>query len=198
MITLTNLESLWQTYFQDPELIKGLDAWTIVYMAKDKQRFLVSLANPFEEKYEDIFVENISEEDIVTFVQLYKQRFTEQLELRFGLFKPGIDKVLTEYPDWNTFYETWLNSDPKLVQLNFPLLFDFPTQDEYSAMHLKDANFAGYRRLLVVMYQYRKAKFYKIFIKDVDDAGFEQIKQQIISLFTQSIPELMINNPLGK
>jgi hypothetical protein len=190
--TLYNLPELWQTFFLEPSQINGLDIWCIVFMARDKQQLLVSLANPFNEEHEEVFVDTVSDADLALFVEHYKARFTEQLTLRFGLFRPGVDRVLTEYPDWQTFYESWLNDDAKLMQGNMPLLFDYPNGHEYQAMQLKDADYAGYRRLMVVIYQYRKQQFQKVFIKSVDDALYAQVKQQIGCLYGNSMSNLIV------
>ena len=191
MKTLQNLPELWQTFFLDPAQIAGGDAWSIVFMARDGRELLISLANPFTEEHEEVFVVAVSDEDVAIFAAHYKERFREQLSARFGFFRPGVDRVLTEYPDWQTFYAAWLNDDAKLVQGNMPLLFDYPNEQEYRAMKLKDADYAGYRRLLVVLYQYRKQQFQKVFIKAIDDADYAHIQQQIAQLYTQILPQLI-------
>ena len=142
-------------YFASPARVDGVDAWAIVFIARDGREILVSLANPFTEEHEEVFVGSVSASDLETFTHHYKQRLKEQLPMRFGFFRPAVDSVLTEYPDWQTFYSAWLNDEPALVQGYMPLLFDYPSDQEYRAMKLKNADYAGYRRLLVVIYQYR-------------------------------------------
>jgi hypothetical protein len=190
--TLQTLPDLWQAYFTTPTQISGNDVWTIVFIARDGQEILISLANPFTEEREEVFVSNVSDGDLQTFVHHYKERLKEQLPNRFGFFRPDVDRVLTEYPDWQTFYRAWLNDEPGLMQGNMPLLFDYPSEQEYRAMNLKGANYAGYRRLLVVLYQYRKQQFQRVFIKGVDDNLYEQITQQIRSLYAESLPQLIL------
>jgi hypothetical protein len=190
--TLPTLPDLWQIYFSNPAQVAHNDVWTIVFIACDGQEILVSLANPFTEEHEEVFVADVSDNDLHTFTHHYKERLKEQLPSRFGFFRPGVDRVLTEYPDWQTFYRTWLNDEPALVQGNMPLLFDFPGDQEYRAMKLKEADYAGYRRLLVVLYQYRKQQFQRVFIKGVDDALYEQIKQQVLDLYGQALPQLIL------
>ena len=190
--TLQTLPDLWQTYFTSPAQIAGSDAWTIVFIARDGEEILVSLANPFTEEHEEVFVSNVSDNDLQTFINHYKERLQQQLPSRFGFFRPGVDRVLTEYPDWPTFYRAWLNDEPTLMQGNMPLLFDYPSEQEYRAMKLKDADYAGYRRLLVVLYQYRKQQFQRVFIKGVDDAMYGQIQQQILNLYRSALPELIL------
>jgi hypothetical protein len=189
--TLQNLQDLWQFYFTSPAQVAGSDVWTIVFIARDSQEILVSLANPFTEEHEEVFVSNISGSDLQTFTHHYKERLQEQLLSRFGFFRPGTDRVLTEYPDWQTFYRAWLNDEPALMQGNMPLLFDYPSEQEYRAMKLKDADYAGYRRLLVVLYQYRKQQFQRVFIQGVDDANYQQIQRQIVGLYTHALPKLI-------
>jgi hypothetical protein len=191
--TLPTLPDLWQTYFVQPAQIAGNDAWTIVFIARDGREILVSLANPFAEEHEEVFVERVSDDDVHTFTHHYKEHLKTQLPTRFGLFRPGVDRVLTEYPDWQTFYRAWLNDDPLLVQGNMPLLFDFPSEQEYRAMKLKDADYAGYRRLLVVLYQYRKQQFQRVFIQNVDDAQYESAKRQILTLHQHILPRLILS-----
>jgi hypothetical protein len=190
--SLQVLPDLWQTYFTTPAQIAGSDVWTIVFIARDGQEILVSLANPFTEEHEEVFVSNVSDSDLQTFTHHYKERLKGQLQSRFGFFRPGVDRVLTEYPDWPTFYRAWLNDEPALVQGNMPLLFDYPSEQEYRAMKLKDADYAGYRRLLVVLYQYRKQQFQRVFIKNVNDASYHQIQQQILMLYNHALPELIL------
>lgn len=197
MKTLQTLPDLWQTYFSEPAQIAGSDVWTIVFIARDGQEILVSLANPFTEDHEEVFVGNVSDNDLQTFTHHYKERLKEQLPARFGFFRPGVDKVLTEYPDWPTFYRAWLNDDPALMQGNLPLLFDYPSEQEYRAMKLKDANYAGYRRLLVVLYQYRKQQFQRVFIKNVDDSAYKQIRQQMLTLYQHALPQLILPDKKG-
>jgi hypothetical protein len=188
---LQTLSDLWQTYFTSPAQVAANDAWTIVFIARDGQEILVSLANPFTEEQEEVFVSDVSDSDLQTLTYHYKERLEQQLPARFGFFRPGVDRVLTEYPDWPTFYRAWLNDEPALIQGNMPLLFDYPSEQEYRAMKLKGADYAGYRRLLVVLYQYRKQQFQRVFIKNVDDASYHQIQQQILSLYKQALPELI-------
>jgi len=193
--TLPTLPDLWQTYFVQPPQIGGNDAWTIVFIARDGQEILVSLANPFTEEHEEVFVERISDDDLHTFTHHYKEHLKSQLPTRFGYFRPGVDRVLTEYPDWSTFYRAWVNDDPLLMQGNMPLLFDYPSDQEYRAMRLKGADYAGYRRLLVVLYQYRKQQFQRVFIQNIDDAQYEQIKQQMLTLHHHALPQLILPTP---
>jgi len=190
--TLQTLPDLWQIYFTSPTQIAGSDVWTIVFIVRDGQEILVSLANPYTEEHEEVFVSNVSDSDLQTFTHHYKERLQGQLKSRFGFFRPGVDRVLTEYPDWATFYRAWLNDEPALMQGNMPLLFDYPNEQEYRAMQLKDADYAGYRRLLVVLYQYRKQQFQKVFIKNVDDATYQQIQQRILTLYKHVLPELIL------
>jgi hypothetical protein len=190
--TLQVLPDLWQTYFTTPAQIAGSDVWTIVFIARDGQEILVSLANPFTEEHEEVFVSDVSDGDLQTFTHHYKERLQGQLQSRFGFFRPGVDRVLTEYPDWPTFYRAWLNDESALMQGNVPLLFDYPSEQEYRAMKLKDADYAGYRRLLVVLYQYRKQQFQRVFIKNVDDTSYRQIQQQILTLYNHALPELIL------
>jgi len=189
--TLQNLPELWQSYFTSPAQIAGSDVWTIVFIARDGQEILVSLANPFTEEHEEVFVSNVSDSDLQTFTHHYKERLQGQLQSRFGFFRPGVDRVLTEYPDWQTFYRAWLNDEPGLMQGNMPLLFDYPSEQEYRAMKLKGADYAGYRRLLVVIYQYRKQQFHRIFINSVSDAAYNDIQQQITHLYQHAMPQLI-------
>jgi hypothetical protein len=189
---LYNLPELWQTFFLEPSQINGLNVWCIVFMARDKSQLLVSLANPFTEESEEVFIEIVSDHDIGIFVKHYKQHFLGQLPGRFGFFRPDVRRVLTEYPDWQTFYDSWLNDDAKLLQGNMPLLFDYPSEQEYRAMQLKDADYAGYRRLMIVIYQYRKQQFQKVFIKSMDDVLYTQIKQQIDGLYGNAISDLIV------
>lgn len=191
MQTLESLQDLWQKYYTNMPQINCGDAWSIVFIAQDTRGVLVSLANPFSEEHEEVFVSNVSNQDLNLFETHYKSRFMKTLESRFDFFRPEVDRVLTEYPDWNTFYEAWLNNSIQLIQGNMPLLFDYPSSDEYRAMHLKDADYAGYRRLLVVIYQYRKQRFQRVFIKNVDDADYHAIQTQIVKLYSQSISELI-------
>lgn len=191
MKTLQSLQDLWQQYFTNTPQISGGDVWSIVFIAQDTRGVLISLANPFIEEREEVFVSNVSHDDLRLFESHYKSRFMRTLENRFNFFRPEVDRVLTEYPDWQTFYEAWLNDSAQLIQGNMPLRFDYPSSDEYRAMQLKDADYAGYRRLLVVIYQYRKQQFQRIFIKNVDDADYRGIQKQIIELYTKSIPELI-------
>lgn len=194
MKTLQVLPDLWQTYFTVPTQIAGSDVWTIVFIARDGQEILVSLANPFTEEHEEVFVSNVSDSDLQTFTHHYKERLAGQLPTRFGFFRPGVDRVLTEYPDWQTFYRAWLNDESALMQGNMPLLFDYPSEQEYRAMKLKDADYAGYRRLLVVLYQYRKQQFQRVFIKNVDDTSYQHIQQQTLTLYNRALPELILPN----
>lgn len=191
MKTYLSLQDLWQQYFTNSPQINGGDAWSIVFIAHDVRGVLVSLANPFSEEHEEIFVSNVSKDDLSLLETHYKSRFMKTLESRFDFFRPEVDRVLTEYPDWQTFYEAWLNDSAQLVQGNMPLLFDYPSSDEYRAMQLKDADYAGYRRLLVVIYQYRKQQFQRIFINSVDDADYDAIQKQITELFSKTMPELI-------
>ncbi len=192
MITVSSLSELWQKYFSHPMQIGGNDAWAIVYIARDGQEILVSLANPFAEEREEAFVQNVSDTDLDTFVHHYKERFVSQLPSRFGFFRPGVDRVLTEYPDWRTFYDAWINGDPALIQANMPLLFDYPSPQEYRAMQLKNADYAGYRRLLIEIYQYRKQQFQRIFVKNVDDMMFGSIRNDILQLYKQALPQIIL------
>ena len=189
--TFQNLPELWQKYFTSPAQIAGSDVWTIVFIAQDGQEILVSLANPFAEEHEEVFVSNVSDSDLQKFTHHYKERLQGQLQSRFGFFRPGVDRVLTEYPDWQTFYRAWLNDEPGLMQGNMPLLFDYPSEQEYRAMKLKGADYAGYRRLLVVIYQYRKQQFHRIFINGVSDATHNDIQQQITRLYQHAMPQLI-------
>lgn len=192
MKTLPTLPDLWRNYFVQPAQIAGNDAWTIVFIARDGQEILVSLANPFTEEHEEVFVEHVSDDDLHIFAHHYKEHLKIQLPARFGLFRPGVDRVLTEYPDWQTFYRAWLNDDPLLMQGNMPLLFDYPSDQEYRAMKLKGADYAGYRRLLVVLYQYRKQQFQRVFIQNVDDAQYNYVKQQVLALHHHALPQLIL------
>jgi len=72
-----------------------------------------------------------------------------------------------------------------------PLLFDYPSEQEYRAMKLKDADYAGYRRLLVVIYQYRKQQFQRVFIQGIDDVNYQRIQKQVISLYARALPEII-------
>jgi hypothetical protein len=192
--TLPTLPDLWQTYFASPARVDGIDAWAIVFIARDGSEILVSFANPFPEDHEEVFVRSVSDDDLQTFAYHYKERFKEQLPLRFSFFRPGVDRVLTEYPDWQTFYSAWLNDDSVLVQGNMPLLFDYPSDQEYRAMKLKGADYAGYRRLLVVLYQYRKQQFQRIFIKNIDDTQYEQVRKQLLTLYHDAMPHLILSD----
>jgi hypothetical protein len=192
--TFKTLSDLWQTYFIQPAQIAGNDAWTIVFIARDGQEVLMSLANPFTEEHEEVFISDVSDGDLNTFTHHYKEHLQTQLPTRFGFFRPGVDHVLTEYPDWQTFYKAWLDDEPGLVQGNMPILFDFPSEQEYRAMKLKGADYAGYRRLLVVLYQYRKQQFQRIFIKNIDNAAYEHIKQQLLHLYQESLPSIIFSD----
>lgn len=189
--TYDNLSYVWKQYFQDTQLVNDGDAWSIVFMAPTEGDLLLSLANPYTEQQEEIYVRNVSQKDYALFASHYKRRFLINFGSRFGFSRPEVNQVLTEYPDWNTFYTAWLNNDARLAQGNMSLLFDYPSQEQYRAMQLKDADFAGYRRLLVVIYQYRKQQFQKIFIKDVDDAMYLRIQHQIIDLYSATLPEII-------
>ena len=160
-------------------------------MARDGQSLFMSLADPFHETAEEILVQQVTEAELTTFVTQYKRHFGETVKQRFGFFRPEVDKVLTEYPDWQTFYGSWLQNDSVLLQANMPLLFDYPSAGEYRAVQLKDADYAGYRRLLVVIYQYRKQQFQRMFIKQVDDAGWANLQAQIIGLYERSLPHII-------
>lgn len=188
---MTNLTELWQQFFAPATQVADTDSWSIPFIARDGSDVLVTLANPFTEESDEIFVANVSDEDLGTFVSHYKVRFEEVFSKRFGFFRPEVNKVLTEYPDWQTFYETWINNDTSLLQANLPLLIDYPSADEYRAMQLKGSDYAGYRRLLVVLYQYRKQQFHRIFIKDVDDKKYAFIRHQLEQLVHASMPQLI-------
>lgn len=189
--TFKNLAEFWRQYYLLPPQIAGNDAWSIVFTARDGNGLFLSLANPFTEEHSEVFVTYASDNDYQTFTQHYKQRLQEQIPLRFGFFRPGVDKVLTEYPAWDTFYSAWLNDNPTLLQGNMPLLFDYPSKEEYHALQLKGADFAGYRRLHVVLYQYRKQEFQRIFIQSVDDTAFSKIRQQIYDMYERALPEIL-------
>lgn len=162
---MTNLAELWQQFFAPTIQTAGADSWSIPFITRDGSDVLVTLANPFTEECDEIFVANVSDEDLRAFVSHYKVRFEEVFSKRFGFFRPEVNKVLTEYPDWQTFYQTWINNDASLLQANLPLLIDYPSADEYRAMQLKGSDYAGYRRLMVVLYQYRKQQFHRILLK---------------------------------
>lgn len=191
MQKLSNLSQLWQQFFISTPQTAGTDSWSITFIARDKTDVLISLANPFTEENEEVFVADVSDNDLQTFTEHYKARFSKVFQERFGFFRPEVDNVLTEYPDWRTFYDTWINNDPTLLQANMPLMFDYPSADEYRAMQLKGSDFAGYRRLMVVIYQYRKQQFHRIFIKEVDEQQYASIQQQMIQLVNDSLPRLI-------
>ena len=191
MKTIPSLQDLWQQYFIDIPQINDSDAWSIVFIARDTRGVLVSLANPYSEDHEEVFVVNVSSDDLKLFERHYKDRLMDTLASRFTFIRPDVDRVLTEYPDWQTFYEAWLSNNAQLLQGNMPLLFDYPSPDEYRAMQLKNADHAGYRRLLVVIYQYRKRKFQCIFIKNIDDTDFAHIQAQVTKLYSDSMGELI-------
>lgn len=194
MRQLSDLSQLWQHYFQQVSAIQGVDAWTIAFAAQDKQQLFITLANPFEEAVEELVIESVRPNDTLTFLTHYKQRLIEQLPNRFGFFRPEVNRVLAEYPNWAEFAGVWLPQEPQLMQRNLPLLFDFPSPAEYRAMQLKDADYAGYRRLLVVVFQYRKQQFQKFFVKDIDDAGFMDIKRSVQQQFNRALPALIAPN----
>ena len=191
MKTIQTLQDLWQHYFIDTPQIDDVDAWSIVFIARDTRGVLISLANPYTEEHDEAFVENVSSHDLKLFENHYKNRFMEALNGRYTFTRPEVDRVLTEYPDWQTFYEAWLNDDAQLLQGNMPLLFDYPSSNEYRAMQLKNADHAGYRRMLIVIYQYRKRQFQRIFIKNVDDRDYAHIQKQVTQLYSDSMTELI-------
>jgi hypothetical protein len=190
-----NLQDLWQAYFVQVAPTNNTDTWAIVYIAHDNHKLFISLANPYKDQWQEIYVSYITHNDVITFITHYKKRFLQQLPQRFGFFRPEVNTVLTEYPDWQTFYKAWLDDDSQLLQANMPLLFDYPSADEYWAMQLKQADCAGYRRLLIVLYQYRKQQFQKVFIKSVDDATYAMITKKICEFYATVMPTLFLKEP---
>jgi hypothetical protein len=180
----TSLTAFWHHYFPDNQPV---DQWTIAHIALDGQQLYINLANPFTERIENVTVSSVTAHELAQFDTFYKQYFVTNYYQRFGFWRSDVDKVLTEYPDWQTCAATWLASDRATLSRNLPLLFDFPSSDEYRALQLRDADFAGYRRLLVVVYQYRKQQFHKLFVQ-IDDGTYAALRQQVLGQIQTSIP----------
>jgi len=142
------------------------------------QPLLLKFANPFTQETEQVVIQNVTDELAGELRQFYKKQYLQVLPKKFGSFMPDTFDAFTEYDSWEAFESTWLTRNGESVaHINMPLLFDHISDLEYWTKKQTKEKVLNYQRMLVVTYFVPENKFFKFFIKNVDDAERDRIQR---------------------
>lgn len=201
-------DQFWGEYFKEKLPATGFDTWTIAKLThtndhdyhqlksagKDTlgyQPTMITLANPLEQKTEEIIIKDLPTATYSSLRQQYQHRFIQQLPKRFGLFNTESKQADAVYDSWEVFASAWFIRDGQsLLPYNLLLLFDHVSDAEYWAWKQKQFDPCGTQRLIVTVFQYRTCKFAEVFITNVTDIEMSRIKMLMQSKLTLQVEEL--------
>ena len=141
------------------------------------QPLLLKFADPFEQKTDQVLVKNVNDEAVSKIKDYFRRLYVANLPVKFGSFTPDVYDAYTEYDSWEEFSRSWFVRDGRSVfHINIPLLFDHISDVEYWTKKQSGEKVLEYQRLLITTYLTRENKFYRFFIKNVNDEEFNRIK----------------------
>lgn len=141
------------------------------------QPLLIRFANPFTQQTSQIVIKGVNDQIASQVKHFFAGNYADTFEKRFGGFMPDVFDAFTEYDTWEAFDNSWLNREgSSVMHINMPLLFDHISDIDHWTRKQTGEKTLKYQRLLVTTYFTSENKFFRFFIKDVDDAEFERIK----------------------
>ena len=186
------LSELVRVYFTPNHF--GFDDWTVIKasLLEESSTLLVSLANPLQNEFRQVAVIGVTKQEHQAFKASYRTHYLSQLPHRFGFFLPGKRTGDVEYESFELFYRYWVEANGKnIVPFNIPLLVDFPSDLEYAEAKSDESIAVNYQRLLIIMAQPRKRQIKTIFIQNVQESDFDDIKETLITKVTEAAQELL-------
>lgn len=163
------------------------------------QPLKLTFANSLKKETKEYLIKGVPDSITEQFIEFSKDRYSRQLEKRFGNFTPNETHAFAEYDNWENFYSNWLERDGEQVfSKNVPLLFDHTPKVDYWLRKQSGETVLSYQRLLITTYFVSKRKFFSFFIKDVSDAEMERIKLLVQSRIGLNIDDFLSEGVRGK
>ncbi len=184
----------WTDYAQTQPNSHGFNDWVMVkYLHIDDATFAMqqrvgsdelgfqplwlTFANPLNKTVRQTLIKGVDDSTLSGFLDYSREMYLEQLDARFGSFKPGEFHAFAEYDTWEAFYKTWLErAGQSVLNHHIPLLFDHTPNIEYWTRKQTGLEVLPHQRLLLTSYFAPKNEFFDFFIKNVDDAEMHRIK----------------------
>ena len=146
------------------------------------QPILLKFADPFTHKTSQVIIKNVNDETAEKIKDYFRKKYVLDLPKKIGNFTPDVFDAYTEYDSWEDFSKSWFVRDSGPVfHINIPLLVDHMSDVEYWTKKQTGEKVLTYQRLLVTTYLTKENKFYRFFIKNVNDDEFNRIKLLIQS-----------------
>ncbi|MGH7249576.1 MAG: hypothetical protein ACREGC_01240, partial [Minisyncoccia bacterium] len=162
-----SFQSFWNEYSPAKPNVHGFQDWQVVQIihtsdeeyarqtstGQDElgfQPLSIVLANPIAKEAKQVLVRDVTDKTANDFRDYCRKQYLDQLDKRFGSFKPDTFHAFAEYDSWDSFYNVWLEREGKpMFMHNVPLLFDHTPKIEYWTRKQTGQEILPYQRLLL-------------------------------------------------